>query len=825
MAVVRNLMVRCGADFSAISSETGRVQKNMKSMQDSIKKAYDSVAKLESDLKKAQAKLAGYDQEKADITQGTDEMLKNAQSTRQVENVLAIEDQQLSALNKKYATQLSEVNRINAALDTQRKKLSDLQNAQQNNTSAQSASERFAQMQQQTAEQIREAYEKAARAVSAGWQKAFQIAGKVASTGLKQAVSRIGGLFRKELLSVEKSTSRVKRRLKEIVSGALIFNGISAGLRTLTNYFSTAITQTGAMQQAMANLKGSAATAAAPLVQILAPALAGLANAAAMAFSYLSQLISFFTGKSVASMSDAAKSLSNVGSAAGGATKEIEDAKKSLASFDEINQLSSQEDSSGGGGGSASAPTPNYDFNAQNNAFLTSFTDAIKCLDFSGAATILTGKLNSMVSSVDWYGAGTKAGTFLDGTLQFLSTAITTFDWLNLGSQLAACCNGLLGSVDWGNLGTILSGKFQILLLTIGGFLLNLDWETLAAGFTSFATNFFNGIANALSIVDWNVIGNKIGVFLCEVDWAAISESVFMAFGAAFSAIGSFVGGLLENAWTDIEDYFQEWITKAEENGLSVADGILAGIGNGIASIGSWIKEHIFDPFMEGFKSAFDIHSPSKVMEQQGGYIIDGLFSGIDTAWRKISGFFDNALSGIERAFSEAWINCKMTAINIWDSIVFSIRNAVNGIIGAANGMISGVVNGINLIGQALNALRFTIPNWVPIYGGSTFGFNIPQISAPQIPYLAQGAVIPPNQEFLAVLGDQSHGTNIETPEDLLRQIYREESGSTEQIQLLKDQNDLLRQILAKSGTYLDGKETAAWLAPYQRNLSRSRGV
>ena len=63
-----------------------------------------------------------------------------------------------------------------------------------------------------------------------------------------------------------------------------------------------------------------------------------------------------------------------------------------------------------------------------------------------------------------------------------------------------------------------------------------------------------------------------------------------------------------------------------------------------------------------------------------------------------------------------------------------------------------------------LNTLSFTVPDWVPGIGGSTLGFNFGTITAPQIPYLAQGAVIPPNREFMAVLGDQSHGTNVEAP-------------------------------------------------------------
>ena len=60
--------------------------------------------------------------------------------------------------------------------------------------------------------------------------------------------------------------------------------------------------------------------------------------------------------------------------------------------------------------------------------------------------------------------------------------------------------------------------------------------------------------------------------------------------------------------------------------------------------------------------------------------------------------------------------------------------------------------------------MSFDVPDWVPGIGGSTFGFQLSTITAPQIPYLAQGAVIPPNREFLAVLGDQSSGTNVEAP-------------------------------------------------------------
>lgn len=78
------------------------------------------------------------------------------------------------------------------------------------------------------------------------------------------------------------------------------------------------------------------------------------------------------------------------------------------------------------------------------------------------------------------------------------------------------------------------------------------------------------------------------------------------------------------------------------------------------------------------------------------------------------------------------------------------------------------------------NCYSFDIPDWVPGVGGKTFGVNIPMIPDYKIPALAQGAVIPPNREFLAVLGDQRSGTNIETPLATMVQAFKQalaESG------------------------------------------------
>ena len=118
-----------------------------------------------------------------------------------------------------------------------------------------------------------------------------------------------------------------------------------------------------------------------------------------------------------------------------------------------------------------------------------------------------------------------------------------------------------------------------------------------------------------------------------------------------------------------------------------------------------------------------------------------------------------NALTGLKNAFD-----------NLWSKV----KGVFNSILGGVESLANGVIRGINKMIKALNNLSFDIPDWIPGIGGKKFGFNIKEISEVKIPRLAQGAVIPPNKEFLAMLGDQKHGTNIEAPLDTIKQALAE---------------------------------------------------
>ncbi|MGN0984719.1 MAG: hypothetical protein ACI4OI_07735 [Gemmiger sp.] len=160
------------------------------------------------------------------------------------------------------------------------------------------------------------------------------------------------------------------------------------------------------------------------------------------------------------------------------------------------------------------------------------------------------------------------------------------------------------------------------------------------------------------------------------------------------------------------------------------------------------------------------------------------------------------------------WDTVNAGIARLWESLADTIRGCVNGILGCINGMIAGLVSGINAVIGMLNGLSFTIPDWVPQFGGRDFGFTLTPLTAPQIPYLAQGAVIPPNREFLAVLGDQSSGTNIEAPLDTIKQAVAETlagmGASEREIVIRFAASGGLEQLVRLLKPYIDRENTRA---------------
>ena len=146
---------------------------------------------------------------------------------------------------------------------------------------------------------------------------------------------------------------------------------------------------------------------------------------------------------------------------------------------------------------------------------------------------------------------------------------------------------------------------------------------------------------------------------------------------------------------------------------------------------------------------------------EQLRYTFAETFQSVGKTVTQIMGNIINAVSGaiqlVAGLLSDDWSQ-------VWKGMGQVCKSAVNVIIGVLNVLLSGLTGALNGVFKLLNKVSVDVPDWVPGFGGKTFGFHIKELKAPQIPYLAQGAVLPANKPFLAMVGDQKHGTNIEAP-------------------------------------------------------------
>ena len=145
--------------------------------------------------------------------------------------------------------------------------------------------------------------------------------------------------------------------------------------------------------------------------------------------------------------------------------------------------------------------------------------------------------------------------------------------------------------------------------------------------------------------------------------------------------------------------------------------------------------------------------------------------------------------ANLKSTLSEKFDGIKTKFIATWVAIKEGIKSPINSILGFVEGMVNKIIDGLNSAIDKINSFSFTIPKWVPVWGGNSWSTNISKLDSISIPRLAEGAVIPPNKEFAAILGDQKSGVNIETPLDTMVQAFKQaiaESGGSHEPVILQ---------------------------------------
>ena len=623
----------------------------------------------------------------------------------------------------------------------------------------------------------------------------------------EQAVTRQSSLAGKAQIAAtavartSKAVGQLGRRLAGIVSGALVFNLISSALRSVVNVMGTTIAKTNGVSTALGKLKGAAATAAAGLASALSPAIIGLLNLLTSLINGFLRLLSLLTGKSISSMKQTAKGINAVGSAAGSTSKQADKAKRSLAGFDEIERLDAKTGSSGGA---------NYNFDHIASP-LGGITDKLKNF-WSTFQTLLAPSVAAWsaaweqirnAASAVWPEVQQAALAFWNEGLSPLLTYLSgTFapGVINAFSEAFAPIVGGVASTAIYVLADLFTWACGIGTDAINGVLIPaLDlllqiWQDLMSGIKTAWDTYGQPLMDGVILAFQNLED------LATLLWETIVKPILQNLISVLQQLWS---SHLKPLWDDI------LLLVA-----SVANCLLDLWNNLLAPVAKWIIATFGPAFAEVFNAIADVV----------GVAVGAIADAIDLAVVVLRGLTDFLSAVFRGNWDAAWQAIGNTVSTVWDKMTNAIKTAVNGIIGFINRMISAVVTGINAVINALNGLSFDLPD---IFGGGHVGFNISTLTAPQIPYLAQGAVIPANREFLAVLGDQNHGTNVEAPLDTIKQAVVEvmEDLQAGQMAGFEAVVSVLREILsAVYGIELTDEDVGRAVQRWQRKQAIATG-
>lgn len=312
--------------------------------------------------------------------------------------------------------------------------------------------------------------------------------------------------------------------------------------------------------------------------------------------------------------------------------------------------------------------------------------------------------INTFIKTTKWNLVGKTIGNGLNTALEAVYMAVTNFKWKKAGKALADAINGLFDTFDWAKAGKTLSNGIK--------------------GILDFAIT-------AIENVKWDKAVKGIEKFFENIDWTGIANRVFELIGAAFGGLAALLGGLIGDAVKGAQKYFKK---KIEECGGNIPKGILKGIKDGIKNIAKWIKDNIFKPFIDGFKKAFGIHSPSTVMAEQGTHIISGLLKGLKDkikdvlSWiAKLPGEFKEKLGNAKEWLVDKGKDAIAGIKNGWNTVkksnlldhVAKIKNEIYQKIGDVKGkvtsrgkeVITGLKNGLDNNWKTMNNTLSNLPS------------------------------------------------------------------------------------------------------------------
>lgn len=523
--------------------------------------------------------------------------------------------------------------------------------------------------------------------------------------------------------------ARFRDQVKSLARSMLVFSVITAALMALRKQIKAAIATSTEASDAFARLKGALLTLAAPLMDVLIPALTWLMNLLAAIVSEIVTIISILSGKSKKSMEASGKNLYKEAAAIDATGKAAKEATDALAAFDEINKLGTTNPAAGGGGTAAIAPDFDFDdgpMMEKLDKVFTKINDIFK--------TIRAG-LEIVIDDLKW--------SFDNKVIpQSKATWLTVLTAL-LGATLGAAFGGITGGVIGLSLGVLL-----------GLYLVGLDPETWKTEMDA---------EDAWIVVITALLGALLG-------------SVFLGItgGVAGFSLGAILGLYLTGFAEGDEEHGGKSQLLSEL--IVVLCALLGAVIGSIVTPGVGTVVGMGLGLILGL-SIYSVRKDPKKGTQRlvsiGRSVLLGLLAGVLGVGLAALGIVSAGTAFIISA--AIGLALKFFVDSVDDS---KVKKATSGFTGTR--VSASKSTGSRAAMQSLNAN-------VPVYN--------------DIPQLASGAVIPPNRKFLAVLGDQKSGTNVEAPLSTIKQAVMEALAQGERepinVNLVVDGKTLARVVVS----------------------------
>lgn len=542
------------------------------------------------------------------------------------------------------------------------------------------------------------------------------------------------------LAKASQYAARFRDQVKSLARSMLVFSVITAALTALRKQIKAAIATSAEASDAFARLKGALLTLAAPLMDVLIPALTWLMNLLAAIVSEIVTIISILSGKLKKSMEASGKNLYKEAAAIDATGKAAKEATDALAAFDEINKLSTT--TSVGGGGGASAIAPDFDFDEgpmmeKLDKVFQKINDIFK--------TIRAG-LEIVVDDLKW--------SFDKKVIPKSKATWLTVLMALLGATLGAAFGGITGGVIGLSLGVLL-----------GLYLVGLDPETWKTEMDA---------EDAWIVVITALLGALLG-------------SVFLGItgGVAGFSLGAILGLYLTGFAEGDEEHGGKSQLLSEL--IVVLCALLGAVIGSIVTPGVGTVVGMGLGLILGL-SIYSVRKDPKKGTQRlvsiGRSVLLGLLAGVLGVGLAALGIVSAGTAFIISA--AIGLALKFFVDSVDDS---KVRKATSGF--------TGTRVSTKAPARSRRVAAQSLDGNAPVYN--------------DIPALASGAVIPPNRKFLAVLGDQKSGTNVEAPLSTIKQAVMEAmaQGSREPINV---------------NLVVDGKTLARVVVPNINNMTRAAG-